>query len=574
MFKHIGKVAAAVSIVLGSNAYCSDDAVKIFNPNPQKDDVVIPMPCDRVMVFKKVYTSNDPKKIKDKNYNAGSAQNKSPMAQNPNLRYVQGSLHDSKGYYFLMAKYELMAGQYEALVNSDKCDSLKLNKLSRLPAVKLSYFDAMNAAHSYSLFLQQAKGSFKSENNTVAYARLASDDEWEFAARGGNAVTQSQFEANLPPMENDDISLYAWFDGPQSANGKLQLAGLKKPNPLGLYDMLGNAQEMILEPFKAVRTGRLLGLSGGVCVRGGSYLTPKDSLASSFRTEKPLYVNGADVVSSDTSTRFVLSVPVAQSTDEVKKLNSDVESLGDHDSQEESDNVLASAKKRIEQYEAENKKVQDAFKKETDSLKEQNSSLNALNSDLEKKSDKLPKLNESLMSLNDSLNTSNSKLLSELKDLKDKITTANAQAESMKEVAVTANLRLGGFLCKTVNDGANTLGYYRNLLNVVKKQCEASKDRCKNLESVNSNIALNEASLKEILTYYGDTMANARMNYSMGIFKSQLKNAKEAFGSNTKYDTYVDTYYRHLDGYKKLSKDSSKNHKLWTEDCSKVGKGK
>ena len=135
MFKHIGKVAAAVSIVLGSNAYCSDDAVKIFNPNPQKDDVVIPMPCERVMVFKKVYTSNDPKKIKDKNYNAGSAQNKSPMAQNPNLRYVQGSLHDSKGYYFLMAKYELMAGQYDALVNSDKCDSLKLNKLSRLPAV-------------------------------------------------------------------------------------------------------------------------------------------------------------------------------------------------------------------------------------------------------------------------------------------------------------------------------------------------------------------------------------------------------------------------------------------------------
>ena len=107
----------------------------------------------------------------------------------------------------------------------------------------------------------------------------------------------------------------------------------------------------------------------------------------------------------------------------------------------------------------------------------------------------------------------------------------------------------------------------------MKKQCEASKDRCKNLESVNANIALNEASLKEILTYYGDTMANARMNYSMGIFKSQLKNAKEAFGSNTKYDTYVDTYYHHLDGYKKLSKDSAKNHKLWTDECSKVGKG-
>lgn len=573
MFRHLKKIVAVVSLSLGANAYCSDEALKLFNPAPNSDDIVLPMPCDRVMVFKKVYTSNDPKKIKDKYYNAGSAQNKSPMAQNPNLRHVQGSFHDSKGYYFLIAKYELMAGQYDALVNADKCESLKLNKLSRLPAVKISYFDALNASHIYSLFLQKHKDSFKTENNTVAYARLPSDDEWEFAARGGNAVTQSQFEANLPPMENDDLSLYAWFDGPMSANGKLQLTGLKKPNPLGLYDMLGNAQEMIMEPFKAVRTGRLLGLSGGVCVRGGSFLSPKDSISSASRTEKPLYVNGADVVSNDTSTRFVLSVPVAQSTDEVKKLNSDVESLGERDENKE-ENVLASAKKRIEQYEAENKKVQDSFKKETDLLKQQNSSLNTLNSNLEQKSEKLQKMNDSLMSLNENLNSSNSKLLAELKDLKDKITTANSQAESMKEVAAAANLRLGGFLCKNVSDGVNTLGYYQNLLNVVKKQCETSKERCKNLESVNSNIALNEASLKELLTYYGDTMANARLNYSMGIFKSQLKNAKEAFGSNSRYDSFVDTYYRHLDGYKKLSKDSKKNHKQWTEECSKVGKGK
>lgn len=66
--------------------------------------------------------------------------------------------------------------------------------------------------------------------------------------------------------------------------------------------MLGNAQEMTLEPFKAVRTGRLLGLSGGICVRGGSYLSKESALTSALRTEKPLYVNGKPLSAPDTGT--------------------------------------------------------------------------------------------------------------------------------------------------------------------------------------------------------------------------------------------------------------------------------
>ena len=73
-----------------NTAMATDDVNEIYNPNPQKDDVVLSMPCDGIMVFRKVYTSNDPKKVKDKKYNAGTAQNESPMGQNPNKRYVQG----------------------------------------------------------------------------------------------------------------------------------------------------------------------------------------------------------------------------------------------------------------------------------------------------------------------------------------------------------------------------------------------------------------------------------------------------------------------------------------------------
>lgn len=60
-------VLASIGSLALTNSAIADEVNEIYNPNPQKDDVVLSMPCDGIMVFRKVYTSNDPKKIKDKN---------------------------------------------------------------------------------------------------------------------------------------------------------------------------------------------------------------------------------------------------------------------------------------------------------------------------------------------------------------------------------------------------------------------------------------------------------------------------------------------------------------------------
>ena len=60
-------VMASIGSLALTNSAMADDVNEIYNPNPQKDGVVLSMPCDGIMVFRKVYTSNDPKKIKDKN---------------------------------------------------------------------------------------------------------------------------------------------------------------------------------------------------------------------------------------------------------------------------------------------------------------------------------------------------------------------------------------------------------------------------------------------------------------------------------------------------------------------------
>ena len=102
--------------------------------------------------------------------------------------------------------------------------------------------------------------------------RLPTEDEWEYAARGGAAVADADFAEPRFPMP-EGMARYVWFAGTQSANGKPQLTGLLKPNPLGLFDILGNLDEIAFAPFHLNKLGRAHGAAGGFVVRGGNYLT-------------------------------------------------------------------------------------------------------------------------------------------------------------------------------------------------------------------------------------------------------------------------------------------------------------
>ena len=61
-------------------------------------------------------------------------------------------------------------------------------------------------------------------------------------------------------------------------------------------------------------------------------------------------------------------------------------------------------------------------------------------------------------------------------------------------------------------------------------------------------------------------------NYSIEEFKSQLENSKATFGKDVDYDKFVDLYFKHLQEYKKLSKDLKKNQQHWIETCNKLVK--
>jgi formylglycine-generating enzyme required for sulfatase activity len=66
--------------------------------------------------------------------------------------------------------------------------------------------------------------------------RLPTEAEWEYACRGGTRTVY--FSGDDP----ESLMPYAWFDQKTETINE-RLVGKKKPNPFGLYDMLGNVWE-------------------------------------------------------------------------------------------------------------------------------------------------------------------------------------------------------------------------------------------------------------------------------------------------------------------------------------------
>ena len=293
------------------------------NPRPAEGDLLLPMPCGGTMAFRAVETPAGPGALDDRPVTLGTTDPAGGVAEFARREAVSGPFsaegQDGSSRYWI-GKYEVTRDQYAAVMEP-RCPTP--SAAGRAPAASLSWFDAVAFTQRYSTWLlRNAAARLPQADGTPAFVRLPTEEEWEYAARGGAAVAELDFLARTFPMP-DGTSRYAWFQGPRSAAGRAQPIGMLEPNPLGLHDILGNVGELVLEPFRAVRVGRMHGQAGGVVVKGGDFRTPEAALRSSLRIEVPPYdaTDGQPTRLPSVGFRVVLAAPVSTSLRRVEALN-------------------------------------------------------------------------------------------------------------------------------------------------------------------------------------------------------------------------------------------------------------
>jgi len=144
---------------------------------------------------------------------------------------------------FYIGKYEVTQDLYEQIMDSNPSSQ----KGEKLP-VTGSWFDAINFCNALSFHdgLEQVctiDDAIVRCDWTKRGYRLPTEAEWEYAAKGGKLSQGYAYSGS------NIITDVAWYDYDNPSDNRIYTVGGKMPNELGIFDMTGNAWEVVWDVF-------------------------------------------------------------------------------------------------------------------------------------------------------------------------------------------------------------------------------------------------------------------------------------------------------------------------------------
>lgn len=328
------------------------------NPRPLADDIMLPLPCGLSMALRAVDVPQG-ELVRDRSFSMGIANVTNAdrkLYERQFTGYIaapftpkdlpagwQGKLSagDGAGYYFI-GKYEVSRLQWQAVMDAVSADGEEkpyacpamTSSGGNLPVGGVSWFETQD-------FLRRLNGWLAryhpedlprfSGTQNIGFLRLPTEEEWEYAARGGARVPQEWWaDKDIFPLEKDrELKDYGVYNYGVTQAGPAAI-GSRHANPLGIHDTLGNMREMVDGFFRlsiadmmgGSVTRRLHGAAGGILCKGGSYQSLEEDIMPGSRDEIPIHTAKGPSHPNDLGLRLVvagLNIPNAERLAELRK---------------------------------------------------------------------------------------------------------------------------------------------------------------------------------------------------------------------------------------------------------------